>query len=365
MNLQEVNTTTAQIQGNYSCFDGGGCVNDTVWSPYKTVLDSITIALLSPTCYSTIFNHPYFHFSHAIMFICYMLPFGSPCQLVLLIRIGLAGATTIMALWARSLECWVVSLLWNAASAIVNIIHICVLFYQLRPIKFNDELEQVYKSLFCPLKVSRKQFRKIISCMKMIRPLKTLEIFAEEKVTRVDSLSLVLSGKLVISQNGNALHIVFPYQFLDSPEWFGVSTDEFFQVSVTAVEDSRVLLWHRDKLRLSIITDQFLYTIFDHILGRDVVKKLMQVSETMSNGHLPNQWYEGEEADIINNVNDEKQTVLYLKRNGDGQAGIETILKRELQENDNACLEHCPLINDQSSWYSQQTLHNVLRTLHR
>jgi len=29
----------------------------------------------------------------------------------------------------------------------------------------------------------------------MIRPLKTLEIFAEEKVTRVDSLSLVLSGK--------------------------------------------------------------------------------------------------------------------------------------------------------------------------
>lgn len=31
----------------------------------------------------------------------------------------------------------------------------------------------------------------------MIRPLKTMEIFAEEKVTRVDSLSLVLSGKYV------------------------------------------------------------------------------------------------------------------------------------------------------------------------
>lgn len=51
----------------------------------------------------------------------------------------------------------------------------------------------------------------------------------------------------------------------------------------------------------------------------------------MSNGHLPNQWYDGEEAEMANNVNDEKQTVLYLKRNGDGQAGIETILKRELQ----------------------------------
>lgn len=52
----------------------------------------------------------------------------------------------------------------------------------------------------------------------------------------------------------------------------------------------------------------------------------------MSNGHLTNQWFDGgEETEITNNTNDEKQTVLYLKRNGDGQAGIETILKRELQ----------------------------------
>jgi hypothetical protein len=36
--------------------------------------------------------------------------------------------------------------------------------------------------------------------------------------------------RLVVSQNGRALHIVFPHQFLDSPEWFGVSTDEYFQV---------------------------------------------------------------------------------------------------------------------------------------
>lgn len=50
-----------------------------------------------------------------------------------------------------------------------------------------------------------------------------------------------------------------------------------FQVSVTAMEDSRVLLWHRDKLKLTIITDSFLQAVFDHILGRDVVKKLMQV----------------------------------------------------------------------------------------
>jgi len=54
-----------------------------------------------------------------------------------------------------------------------------------------------------------------------------------------------------------------------------------FQVSVTAMEESRVLLWHRDKLKLTIIADSFLQAVFDHILGRDVVKKLMQVGYLM------------------------------------------------------------------------------------
>lgn len=49
-----------------------------------------------------------------------------------------------------------------------------------------------------------------------------------------------------------------------------------------AMEESRVLIWHRDKLRLSIINDSFLQTVFDHILGKDVVKKLMQVTQVSS-----------------------------------------------------------------------------------
>lgn len=48
-----------------------------------------------------------------------------------------------------------------------------------------------------------------------------------------------------------------------------------------AMEESRVLIWHRDKLKLSIISEPFLQTVFDHILGRDVVKKLMQVTQVI------------------------------------------------------------------------------------
>lgn len=72
---------------------------------------------------------------------------------------------------------------------------------------------------------------------------------------------------------------MFPHQFLDSPEYFGVSTDDYFQVSITAIDESKVATWHRDLLKLSILSDDFLQVVFDHILGRDVVKKLMQVSQ--------------------------------------------------------------------------------------
>lgn len=54
---------------------------------------------------------------------------------------------------------------------------------------------QVYAVLFRPLRVSRHQFKTVLNCMKLIRSLKYQEVYAQEKVTKVDSLSLVLSGK--------------------------------------------------------------------------------------------------------------------------------------------------------------------------
>lgn len=52
------------------------------------------------------------------------------------------------------------------------------------------------------------------------------------------------------------------------------------KASVRACEESRVLLWHRDKLKLILLSDPFLQAVFDHVLGRDVVRKLTQVTET-------------------------------------------------------------------------------------
>ena len=81
-----------------------------------------------------------------------------------------------------------------------------------------------------------------------------------------------------MSQGGKALHLVNQNQFLDSPEWFGVTTDEFFQVSITALETSTIISWHRDMVKFCLMEEPRLEAIFDHVVGSDVVRKLMQVN---------------------------------------------------------------------------------------
>lgn len=304
------------------------------WPPSYYNLSFVATVFGVPHCGAWAqLNHVYFQLANMFYFLSYIAPNG--LHGLLYLRCTLLVGCAFTALWGATILCSFDALLWNACFVVINLVHICILFYRLRPVKFSKEVEEVYDAVFRPLKVTRSQFKKVLSCMKMIRQLKYQEVYAQEKVTKVDSLSLVLSGKLVVSQNGRALHIVFPHQFLDSPEWFGVSTDEYFQVSVTAMEESRVLLWHRDKLKLSIITDQFLQAVFDHILGRDVVKKLLQVSETMTttnnlNGHLSSE-FEGDAGD---------KQLLIVKKSGDGP-GITALINRQLQEYE----EREPLLN--------------------
>jgi hypothetical protein len=51
----------------------------------------------------------------------------------------------------------------------------------------------------------------------------------------------------------------------------------YFQVSATALEETKVLVWHRDKLKLTLMENPYLFTVFEHIIARDVVRKLAQV----------------------------------------------------------------------------------------
>ncbi|KAL9881632.1 popeye domain-containing protein 3 isoform X3 [Glossina fuscipes] len=267
-------------------------------------------------------HHLYFQLGNAFLLLAFLAPHGSYGTLWL--RAMLTVGSILLGMYGYMIDCAQDFVLWSGLFFGVNFIYFIVILCQLRPVRFDREIEAVYASLFKPLRVSRHQFKKVLNCMKVIRALKYQEVYAQEKVTKVDSLSLVLSGKLVVSQNQRALHIVFPHQFLDSPEWFGVSTDDYFQVSIMAMEESRVLIWHRDKLKLSIMAEPFLQTVFDHILGRDVVKKLMQVTQVSesiaSNGFLPSGGYDDAED----------KPMLIMKKSIEGHS-LTALINRQLQ----------------------------------
>ncbi|KFB37899.1 AGAP000013-PA-like protein [Anopheles sinensis] len=270
-------------------------------------------------------EHLYYQIGHALFLVAFLAP-NIPCGFLVLRCAAIAGCI-LMLLWGWFVNCSLDAVVWFGGFLVVNTIYAVILLCKLRPVKFDREIESVYVALFKPLRVSRHQFKKVLNCMKIVRSLKFQEIYVQEKITKVDSLSLVLSGKLVISQNHKAHHIVFPHQFLDSPEWFGVSTDDYFQVSIMAMEDSRVLIWHRDKLKLSMISEPFLETVFDHILGRDVVKKLMQVTQVgeimaQGNGCVPSSFDDAED----------KPMLAKGKGTDNGGHGLTALINRQLQD---------------------------------
>ncbi|UYV60149.1 NUP43 [Cordylochernes scorpioides] len=114
---------------------------------------------------------------------------------VIYLRICLMLGSLFFALWGWIILCAFDTLLWNSVFTIINMLHIIILLYQLRPIGFNAEMEQVYKELFKPMKVSKHSFKKLISAIKEVRILKPPDTFCVEKKSRLDQLSLVLSGR--------------------------------------------------------------------------------------------------------------------------------------------------------------------------
>lgn len=67
------------------------------------------------------------------------------------------------------------------------------------------------------------------------------------------------------------LHFINMHQFVDSPEWEAnhEQSDDVFQVTITAEEDSVYLCWDRMKLERVLRHRLMLKTVFDCIIGKN------------------------------------------------------------------------------------------------
>ncbi|XP_049846607.1 blood vessel epicardial substance-like [Schistocerca gregaria] len=85
-------------------------------------------------------NHVYFQLANTFFFLSYLAPNGM--YGILYLRCTLLVGCAFFALWGWTVMCSFDAFLWNAAFVCINFIHVCVLLYYLRPVKFSREVEE-------------------------------------------------------------------------------------------------------------------------------------------------------------------------------------------------------------------------------
>jgi hypothetical protein len=88
-------------------------------------------------------NHMYFQLANTCFFLSYLAPNGT--YGILYLRFTLLVGCALFALWGWTVLCSLDAFLWNANFVAINFVHVCVLLYHLRPIKFTREIEEVSK----------------------------------------------------------------------------------------------------------------------------------------------------------------------------------------------------------------------------
>lgn len=89
-------------------------------------------------------NHIYFQLANVFFLLSHLAPSG--VHGILYLRLTFLVGCVFLVLWSCMIVCWLDALIWNILFIIINLIHICTLFYKLRPVRFSKEIEEVSKS---------------------------------------------------------------------------------------------------------------------------------------------------------------------------------------------------------------------------
>ncbi|XP_053151865.1 popeye domain-containing protein 2 isoform X2 [Hemicordylus capensis] len=188
------------------------------------------------------------------------------------------------AVWGWLNACGLDIFTWNMLLVLICLLQLAHLVYQLRKDTFAEEFDLLYKQVCQPLQVPLQVYKEIVKCCEeQVVPLMNDETYAVEGKTSIDRLSFLLSGRIRVSQDGQFLHYIFPYQFLDSPEWESLRPSEegTFQVTLTAETDCSFITWPRKKLYLLLAKERYIARLFSVLLGYDISEKLYAVNEKL------------------------------------------------------------------------------------
>lgn len=86
-------------------------------------------------------NHIYFQLANTFFFLSYLAPNGMYGMLYL--RCTVLVGCAFYTLWGWTVQCFFDAVVWNVMFVAINFIHVCILLFYLRPVKFPREVEEV------------------------------------------------------------------------------------------------------------------------------------------------------------------------------------------------------------------------------
>ncbi|KAG9471166.1 popeye domain-containing protein 2 isoform X2 [Eleutherodactylus coqui] len=223
-----------------------------------------------------------FHLASLILLLAFMG--GSGIFGCIYIFVLLSIGFICMMIWGLLWSCGVDVVVWNVLLAVVCLIQIAHLLFRLRRESYGKDYDALYETIYQPLQVPLPIFKEIAHCSGMqVHSLNTDQSYALEGKTAIDRLSLLISGRVKVSLDGQFLHYIFPYQFLDSPEWESLRPSEegTFQVTLTAETDSTYISWPRKKLYLLLAREKYITHLFSALLGFDISQKLYALNDKL------------------------------------------------------------------------------------
>ncbi|XP_069028095.1 uncharacterized protein [Embiotoca jacksoni] len=221
-----------------------------------------------------------FHLAHIFLFLGFMggSGFYGLLYLFTFLTLGFFCCT----LWAWSDSCTTDSFLWSFALFGVCLGQVLHVSYRLRSVSFDKDYQDLYNCMFKKLGVSLLHFGKIVASSEGdVHTLETDHCFAIEGKTAIDKLSVLLSGRIRVTVNGEFLHYIYPFQFLDSPEWDSLRPSEegVFQVTLRADNPCRYVAWRRKKLYLLFAKHRYIAKIFALVVRNDIAEKLYSLND--------------------------------------------------------------------------------------
>ncbi|XP_076373989.1 popeye domain-containing protein 3-like isoform X1 [Tachypleus tridentatus] len=235
-------------------------------------------------------QHILFQLANTCFCVSYLAP--NTRRGILFMHLLLIFGFLMFSTWAWNIICAPDIFSWNFFFMLLNMGHMLYILYTMRQVKFPKELEEIYQSMFLPLKVSRLLYKKLVSLeYAQVLSLHAGEAYAMQNLTRTDRLGLLIAGKVNVMTDHHFLHHIFPKQFLDSPEFESskAGIEDKFKVSIIASTPCRYIFWQRHSLEYLLIKETHLANVLSVLIARDITSKLYAMNEkivTEKGSHL-------------------------------------------------------------------------------